>query len=338
MRAAVFRQAGAPLSIEQVAVPQPGEGQILLRIASCGICGSDLHVTSGHGATAPSGQILGHEYAGEIMEVGKGVTRLRVGDMVNAMPVSGCGHCPHCLIGEVKWCAARRTMQGGYAEYMLAGADTTFRLPAGLSADDGALVEPLAVGLHGVAMADLKLGSKVLVIGAGPVGLAAIFWARRLGAAKIAVTASSDRRKALAMTLGATHFVTPSDGEDPVQAVNDAIGGPPDIVFECVGIEGMIQKSVDHVKRMGTVVVLGFCTSDDPWRPMTGLFKEAKIVFAYLYSKGEFELCIDTLDAGHVESRQMITDRIGLSELPDMFEALRSRSTQCKVLVDPRIG
>jgi (R,R)-butanediol dehydrogenase/meso-butanediol dehydrogenase/diacetyl reductase len=339
MKAAVFKGPGIPLAIEDVPDPKPGEGQILLKVASCGICGSDLHITSGHGSiTMPAGVILGHEYAGEIVEVGKGVTGFRAGVMVTAMPSSGCGQCDACRIGEVKWCQGRKVMQGGYGEYLLAGADTTFMLPAQMSAEDGALVEPLAVGLHGVAVADMKVGAKVLVIGAGPVGLAAIFWARRFGAGRIAVMASSDRRKALALAMGATDFVVPVEGPSSVEAVNDALGSAPDLVLECVGVPGMIEKSVAHVRPLGTVVVLGFCTEDDPWKPTTGLFKEAKIVFAYVYGKREFELCIDTLDAGHVEPRQMVTDRISLSQLPTAFEDLRARTTQCKVLVDPRLG
>lgn len=338
MRAAIFNQPGMPLAIETVPDPVPGAGQIVLRVLSCGICGSDLHATSGHGFTAPRGQILGHEFCGEIVELGKSVTALKVGDVVNAMPVSGCGACPQCLAGDIKWCPTRLTMQGGYGEFMLAGADTTFRLPGGLSAEDGALVEPMAVGLHAAAVARISVGDRVLVMGAGPVGLAATFWARRLGAGTVAVATPTNRTESLARAMGATDYIATGGAEDPVALVNETLGGPPDVVIECAGVVGIIGQAVAHVRRRGTVVVAGLCTQPDTWQPTVGFFKEVNLTFAYLYSPREFELCLNTLDGGHVEPRQMITDRVSLSQLPDMFESLRHRTTQCKVMVDPRLG
>lgn len=334
MRAAVFKGAGRPLEVETLPDPVPLEGELVIKVGRCGICGTDLHMTDGHGSfQMPPGHILGHEYAGEIVEVGRGVSGFKVGDLITAMPTVGCGTCPACLKGEPKWCAQRGSMHGGYGEYLRTRASSAVKLAPNLSLDDGALVEPLAVGLHGVERAKMAVNDKVLVIGAGPVGLAAVYWARRLGAGRIAVTASSTRRADMAMALGATVFVPPSD--TIVEDVNEALGGPPDVVFECVGVPGMIQRSCDHVKPMGKVVVLGFCTEADPIYPTVGLFKEADVIFAFLYKLGDFQVCIDTLDAGSLEPRTMITDRISLDETPAMFEALRQRTTQCKVLIDP---
>jgi (R,R)-butanediol dehydrogenase/meso-butanediol dehydrogenase/diacetyl reductase len=334
MRAAVFKGPGRPLEIETLPDPEPLEGEIVIRVGKCGICGSDLHLTDGHGAIqVPPGHILGHEFAGEVVALGKGVQGFRTGDLITAMPTVGCGRCPACLKGEPKWCPQRGSMQGGYGEYLRTRATSAFKLGANLSLDDGALVEPLAVGLHGVERARMNVGDRLLVIGAGPVGLAAIYWARRLGAGRIAVTASSTRRAEMALAMGATRFVAPSDTR--VDEVYEALGGPPDVVFECVGIPGMIQLSCDHVKPGGKVVVLGFCTEPDRLNPVTPLFKEVDVIFAILYGLRDFQVAIDTLDAGSVEPRAMITDRVSLTETPAMFEALRQRSTQCKVLIDP---
>lgn len=334
MRAAVFRGAGRPLSIESVPDPEPLAGEVVLRVGACGICGTDLHITDGHGALqAPAGHILGHEFAGEVVAIGSGVEGLRVGDRVTAMPTTGCGRCAACAKGEPKWCPDRASMQGGYAQYLRTKATSCAKLPAGMTLEDGALVEPLAVGLHGVERAGMKVGDRVLIIGAGPVGLAALFWARRMGAGRIAVTAGSTRRADLAMQLGATGFVAP--GDDEVARVKDMLGGPPDIVFECVGIPGMIGRALDHVRPMGTVVVLGFCTKSDTFLPMAPLFKEANVHFAVLYGMRDFEVAIDTLDAGALSPRAMVTDRVSLDQTPAMFEALRQRTHQCKVLIDP---
>lgn len=339
MRAAVFKVAGQPLSIEELPQPTPQEGEVILKVGACGICGTDLHMTSGHGAIqVKAGHILGHEFAGEVVALGPGCQSLKIGDRVTSMPTVGCGKCPVCLNGEPKWCAQRRSMQGGYAQYLATGEASCTKLALGLSLEDGALVEPLAVGIHGVDAAHLSVGARVLVIGAGPVGLAAVFWARRMGAGKIAVTASSDRRAGLAVQMGATVFVAPQVGQEPVAAVNQALGGPPDVVFECVGVPGMIEKSIAHVRPLGTVVVLGFCDLVDQWLPMSALAKEVKINFAILYSTRDFQVAVDTLDAGHVEPRAMITDRITLDEVPAAFEALRHRTTQCKVIIDPWRG
>jgi (R,R)-butanediol dehydrogenase/meso-butanediol dehydrogenase/diacetyl reductase len=336
MRAAVFKGVGLPLAVESLPEPKPGAGEVVLKVGRCGICGSDLHFTSGKGALQLNpGHILGHEFAGEVVEVGPECSRIKVGDRVTAMPTVGCGKCPACQQGEPKWCPLRRSMQGGYGQYLATGEASCTKLPVGLSLEDGALIEPLAVSLHGVSAATMPVGARVLVIGAGPVGLAAIFWARRMGAGKIAVTASSNRRAELAMLMGASAFVTPEPGVDPVDSVKQALGGPPDVVFECVGVPGMIQSAVSHVRPLGTVVVLGFCDVSDPWLPFSALFKEVRMVFALLYSTRDFQVAVDTLDAGHVEPRAMITDRISLDETPTQFEALRQRSTQCKVIIDP---
>jgi (R,R)-butanediol dehydrogenase/meso-butanediol dehydrogenase/diacetyl reductase len=226
-------------------------------------------------------------------------------------------------------------MQGGYGQYLATGEASCTKLPDGLSLEDGALVEPLAVSLHGVSAAAMPVGARVLVIGAGPVGLAAIFWARRMGAGKIAVTASSNRRAGLAMHMGASSFVIPEPGADGVESVKQVLGGAPDVVFECVGVPGMMESAVNHVRPLGTVVVLGFCDVSDPWLPMRALFKEVRMVFAVLYSTRDFRVAMDTLEGGQVQPRAMIADRISLEETPAMFEALRHRSTQCKVIIDP---
>lgn len=334
MRAAVFKGPGRPLEIETLPDPVPIEGELVIKVGNCGICGSDLHITDGHGSIQVSpGQILGHEFAGEIVAMGRGVQGFKVGDLITAMPTTGCGTCVACLKGEPKWCAQRGSMQGGFGEYLRTKATSAVRLGAEMSLEDGALVEPLAVGLHGVERARMKIGDRVLVIGAGPVGLAAVYWARRRGAGRIAVTASSTRRAGMSLAMGATCFVPPS--ESPAEDVDEALGGAPDIVFECVGVPGMIARSCYHVKPTGKVVVLGFCTEPDQWNPVEPLFKEIEVIFAVLYSIKDFQVCVDTLNAGSIEPRTMITDRISLDETPAMFEALRQRTTQCKVLIDP---
>jgi (R,R)-butanediol dehydrogenase/meso-butanediol dehydrogenase/diacetyl reductase len=152
-------------------------------------------------------------------------------------------------------------MAGGMAEYVLTNERVSTRLPKTLSLEDGALIEPLAVSLHGVALAKLAPGARVQVIGAGPVGLGVVFWAKRLGAGRVAVTATSRRREAMARQMGADAFVVPAADQDIAALVADALGGPPDVVFECAGQVGLLGQAVHCVKPQGDVVSLGFCTA-----------------------------------------------------------------------------
>ena len=335
MRAAVFKGVGQLLAIEQRPDPTPGEGEVVLKVCRCGICGTDMAMSDGSGQTFELNSIIGHEFAGEVVAVGKGVETLKVGDPVAAMPFVGCGKCATCLAGRPNFCAQFRGMPGAFAEYTTTAERVAVKLPKTLSLADGALVEPLAVSLHGVALTGIKPGDKVLVIGAGPIGLGAVFWAKELGAGTIAVTASSRQREALAMQMGADAFVLPDNPDELPQAAIAALGGMPDIVIEAVGKPDLIARAVNCVRPAGTVMVLGFCSRPDSFIPAIAVWKEVKLLFGMTYSLGEFEHVARVLDRGAVEARAMVTDQIGLGALPDTLEAMRHRTHQCKVLVDP---
>jgi (R,R)-butanediol dehydrogenase / meso-butanediol dehydrogenase / diacetyl reductase len=333
MRAVVFNGVGKPLTCESVDMPRPGSGDVLIRVARCGICGSDLHMTEDPIFCIPNGAILGHEFSGEVIEAGKDVRRLKQGDKVSVIPIASCGHCAACLSGTPALCPEMRLHGGGFAEYTVVHERQCIRLPSTVGTEEGALVEPLAVGLHGVLKAQMKPGDRVLVIGAGPVGLAAVFWARRLGAGLIAATASSTTRSKLAQDMGADIFLDPEDLSP--EATCRALGGAPDIVFECVGKPGLIQRSIDHVRPRGTVVVLGLCTVSDSIDPFAAVNKEVRVQMAVFYDLDDFTRSVDALDRGATEPSRMITDQVTLEGTPDAFEALKMRTSQCKVLVTP---
>lgn len=335
MRAAVFKAVGQPLAIEQRPDPTPSTGEVIIKVCRCGICGTDLAMSDGSGQTFEAESIIGHEYAGEVVAVGPGVDKLKVGDPVAAMPFTGCGHCVTCLAGRPNFCAQFRGMPGAFAEYTTTAERVAIKLPKTLSLADGALVEPLAVSLHGVALAGMKPGDKVLVIGAGPIGLGAVFWARQLGAGAVAVTAASRQRESLAMQMGASAFVLPERPEELPQAAMAALGGMPDVVIEAVGKPDMIARAVNCVRPAGTVMVLGFCARPDSFIPAIAVWKEVRLLFGMTYSLDEFEHVARVLDRGVVEPRQMVTDTITLGALPETLESMRQRTHQCKVLVDP---
>jgi (R,R)-butanediol dehydrogenase/meso-butanediol dehydrogenase/diacetyl reductase len=226
-------------------------------------------------------------------------------------------------------------MAGGFAEYVAVTERVTTKLPGALSLADGALIEPLAVSLHGVALAQMAPGARVLVIGAGPIGLGAVFWARRLGAGPVAITATSRRGEELSRHLGADSFLVPDKPQQLPASAAAALGGMPDLVIEAVGKKDLIAQAVNCVRPAGTVVVLGFCGVPDSFTPAIAVWKEVKMQFAMTYSIQEFEHVARAFDSGAVEPRAMITDTVSLDALPTVFESLRQRTHQCKVMVDP---
>lgn len=333
MRAAVMQGLHKPLAVETIADPTPGEGDVVVKVGRCGICGSDLHMTEDPAYGQGAGSILGHEFAGEVVALGKGVERLRKGDLVSVIPLQSCGHCHACQTGEVQWCERFGLQGGGYAEYALTRPNQCVRLPSSASLADGAIVEPLAVALHGVVLSLMKIGDKVLVLGAGPIGLAVAFWARRFGAGRVVVQDLADWQRDRALLMGAHDFVV--EPADPVGSANRALGGKADVVFECVGVPGLIAQAVDQVRNDGTITLLGLCARPDSFNSFAMLSKQVKLVTSAFFTRQEYEAALDALDRGAVEPRLLVTDTITLDATPDVFESLRKRTHQCKVLINP---
>src|SRR3954447_16173837 len=220
MQAAIFKGVGQPLVIETRPDPVPESDEVVLRVGRCGVCGTDLAMTDGSGQVYESDSVIGHEFAGEVVATGTRVTGLKVGDRITALPYAGCGHCATCLAGRPNFCAQFRGVAGGFGQYLATPERVTVKLPSTLTLADGALIEPLAVSLHGVALAQMTPGARVLVIGAGPIGLGAVYWARRLGAGPIAITARRRRAESLAAQMGADVFVMPESAQHWVAAVS----------------------------------------------------------------------------------------------------------------------
>jgi (R,R)-butanediol dehydrogenase/meso-butanediol dehydrogenase/diacetyl reductase len=333
MKAVTFQALHTPLAFETLPDPTPGVGQVVVKVGRCGICGSDLHMTEDAAYGCKHGDVLGHEFAGEVVALGKGAEGLKTGDLVSVIPLKSCGHCDHCRKGEVQWCAEFGLQGGGYAEYALTRPNQCVRLPADVSLADGAIVEPLAVALHGVNLSGLQKGDKVLVLGAGPIGLAVAFWARRMGAAKVAVQDIAEFQKSRALEMGADLFVV--DPADPVGSAERALGGKADIVFECVGVPGLIAQAVEQVRPRGTILLLGLCTQPDTFNSFAMLSKEVRLVTSAFFTVPEYRASLDALAEGAIEPRLLVTDTIALADTPEVFESLKHRTWQCKVLIAP---
>ncbi|RUM22088.1 Zn-dependent alcohol dehydrogenase [Rhizobium vallis] len=332
MKAVLFDGVGMPLKVGERPVSEPASDEVMLRIAACGICGSDLHMTEDPKTFGLNRHdVLGHEFAGEVVRCGTAVSEFKPGDRVAVAPMRGCGTCDNCEKGEPAWCAEMRLIGGGYAEYTTVTARQCRILPDDLPIEEGALAEPVAVALHCVMRSGLKPGARVLILGAGPIGLLVAFWARRQGARDVIVADINRHQEERATSVGATGFAM--SGPGLAQEFRAKTGGAPDIVFECVGKRGLIDFACQLVRTHGTVVGVGLCVGGDDWDPFAALSKEIQLVFAVFFNMAEFETALSALGPGRYRPQALITGRIGLNDVPEAFEGLRRRTTQCKILI-----
>jgi (R,R)-butanediol dehydrogenase/meso-butanediol dehydrogenase/diacetyl reductase len=333
MKAAVCYGSDQPFVIEDRPDPVPGPDDIVIRVRRCGVCGSELHLNDGPPRAFPGGFVIGHEFTGEIVEIGTAVTGFRKGDRVAAVPVKGCGRCEACHQGNYILCPQAVPLMGGFAEYMTVPASVAVKLPDNLSFADGALIEPLTVSLYGVRVSRIQPGDRVLVLGAGTIALGVIYWARRLGADRIVAMSRSDRRAEMALAMGADAFVAYGDSE--LDEAVEALGGPADVVYECVGSPGFLSKSVQHARLYGQVISLGFCMSPDQIVPSQVSIKGVTLQFPAGYSLNDFRYVAHAMNAGHVDPKMMISSVIPLDAFPDMFARLQGPNNETKVHVAP---
>ena len=338
MRAAFFHGIGRPLSVEQAPEPLPGDGDLVLAVAACGICGSDLHAAEVPDYGLKPGTVLGHEFAGTVLR--SAAPGWAVGDRAAVIPFALCADCEpagDCRDGLVPVCPAMRGLgfspaaPGGYAQQVRVRASQALRLPDNVSLHDGALLEPLAVAAHAVALARIGPGMRVLVIGAGPIGLGVAALARLAGADHVVVSEPAAGRRGRALTVGATAVIDPL-AEDPAPVFRAA-----DVIIECVGIPGMIGRCIELARPQGRILVVGVCMEEDRLRPRMAIRKEIALQFAFAYTRADFARVLDYLAAGRLRGTDFVTAVIGLGALPATFEALRHPSDQVKVLVDPTL-
>lgn len=326
------------LRLVQVPIPRPGPDQILVRVECAGVCGSDLHLLHTHQCKAT---ILGHEFAGVVVDAGDRVDRFQVGQRVCAMPTMGCGNCNYCQSGDPKFCPEVRAIglsmpdNGAFAEYVLVGQHETFLLPDGVDMELAAMVEPLAVGLKQVQLAGCKPGQKMLILGAGPIGLATSLWASAMGVGQIAVSDPQASRRELALSLGATAVVDPNE-QSLEDFCDQAWGGRPDVVVECIGRPGSIDMGTAILKPYGRLVVAGNHMEAEQVSRIVPFTKELEVIYSRMYEKNHFQHTLDMLAQGRIEPRAMVTHRFGLEKLPDVLLEMSRPNLFGKVLIDPQ--
>jgi 2-desacetyl-2-hydroxyethyl bacteriochlorophyllide A dehydrogenase len=343
MKAAVYQGRGAIHKIEVVPDPEPGPRDIVLKVSRCGICGSDLSLTAPDADTGPygpfiqqlysPGAILGHELIGEVVEVGGAVEGFSVGDLAAPLAMKGCGACLDCLRGKPLWCSAATGVNGGFAQYARADASFSVSLPRSLSPEAGALIEPLAASLHGVSVGHVWPGAKVLIFGAGTLGLGMAFFARRYGAGRVCVVARTRDGEAVARSVGADTFLR--NGPTIVNDVLDSLSGPPDIVLEAAGAPGVVNAAIACVKPYGTVAIAGFHVKPEAMDHATATMKELSIRYVAGYDLTEFRATRDGLVAGDIPAAPFVSASIALQDFPTKFESLRAQRSPGRTQVVP---
>jgi len=325
MKAAVLHGIN-DLRVEDVSVPELyGPDYCLIRIGACGICGSDVHFFR-HGRigefVVESPMSLGHESAGTIVQVGDEVAGLQEGDRVAVEPGWTCRKCEFCKTGRYNLCKdvvflACPPFDGAFAEYVAWPADFLFKLPDNVSLEEGAMIEPFAVGLHAARRAQIRGGDWVLVTGSGPIGLCAMQAARANGATRVFVSDFVQSRLETARKLGATETINLGEA-DIQQAVADLSGGRGvDVVLECSGTSKAVCSAVEVVKNGGTVQLVGNFMEEMPPIPIQRMVERELSVSGLFRYAGCYPLSIDMVATGAVDLQSLITHHFSLDETPD---------------------
>ena len=345
MRAAALR-SGTIYVRDDAPEPEPQFGQVLVQVKACGICGSDLHFAE-HGAEmlalgteiegmpdlgAPEVDLdadiwMGHEFSAEVIEAGPDTVAPAAGTLVTSIPIL-------LSMTGIRPIVYNNDIAGGYGERMLLSAAMLLEVPNGLDDGRAALTEPMAVGLHAVNRSAIAPGEGALVLGCGPVGLAVIAALKLRGVEHIVAADLSPARRAIATAMGAHEVVDPR--EEPAFDAWRRSGGTRDVVvFEAIGVPGIIDDALRRAPSRARIVVVGVCMQPDAIHPFFGISKELSVQFVLGYDPMEFADTLRHIAEGEIDVTPMITGEVSLDEVAGAFAALADPDEHCKILVRP---
>ncbi|WP_280458778.1 zinc-dependent alcohol dehydrogenase [Nocardia carnea] len=324
------------ITLEEVPVPRPGDNELLIRSTVVGVCGSDTHAALGHHPFIDLPYRPGHEVVGVVAAAGAGAGGFAPGTRVLVEPNLYCGRCAQCRSGRYNICRDLEVFgcqtPGGMAELFTIAADRVHRVPAEMSDLQAALVEPLATPVHAVAKAGDLTGRTVAVLGAGPIGLLVLAAARHAGAARIVVTDLLDTKRERAVRLGADEAL-PADAADLTAQAQAALGGPADVVFDCVAREQSMAQAVDLVVMGGRIIVVGVgAAGSTPIRLDLVQDREIRIEGSLMYTADDYRTAFDLITSGVVDAEAIVTATYPLEEAGEAFAA-SLRPEHVKVLV-----
>jgi len=320
------------LELRDVADPEPGEGEVTVSVDACGICGSDLHMLPSGALT--EGSVMGHEIAGTVSAVGAGVEGWSGGEAVCVYPFAPLEQLD--IAAAMASGIGLGTNDGGYAETVTVPAEMLWRLPEEVELAHGALIEPLAVALHGIEVSGVQPGQSVCVLGCGPIGAMAVVGLRARGFENVVVVEPNEQRRALALKLGASVALG-------LEGVHEAIieafdGSLPEVIIECAGNVSAPGLAIELLAPEGTIALLGMLGEPVPISQLNVMLKEARLRGSFAYRPGDFDEAIEHLAAGRVPAEDLISSRIPLSGAADAFvELLRPGTSELKILLQPAL-
>ena len=331
------------LEIAELPDPTPGVGEVLIRVAACGICGSDVHGYDGSSGRRIPPIIMGHEAAGTVSALGTGVTGFAQGDRVTFDSTIFCGACANCRRGDVNLCDHRQILgvscaefrrPGAFAEYVVVPSRILYHLPENLPFAEAAMLEAVSVALHGVSLAPISIDSTALVLGAGMIGLLTVQALRAAGCSRIFVVDVDGTRLKLAQHVGATAILSPN--ADVVEQIMQLTGGAGvDLAIEAVGRNETVKASIESVRKGGTVVLVGNI-SPEVMLPLQKVVTRQIRLQGSCASAGEYPRAIELLASGAIQVKPLITAIVPLEEGPRWFERLHAREPNLmKVILTP---
>ncbi len=329
------------IKVEEVEMPSPGPGEVLLEVKAAGVCGSDLHFHRSDAPISPTGRIMGgHELSGRIAAVGEGVERIKAGDRIGVEPLLGCGECRYCSRGDYHICTKLKHPGGGFREYTVLLEEKVFPLPDKVSYEEAAILDCLAVGVHAVHRGGVTVKDAVCVIGDAAIGLSTLEVARAAGAKRLALIGHHEGNLEIGRKVGADIAVNSAASDEVEEIMQFTDGEGCDVVFETVGgLANTMESAVKMARPGGTIVVIGMFR-----RPVQLDFgrlmrNEIDLVFSWSYSTWEgvpeFEIALDLLSRGELDAGSLITHRFPLDRISDAFEAAlnKGESGALKVLI-----
>lgn len=323
-----------------IAAPKKEKNKVMVEVTKTGICGSDLHYFE---AGDPKGLIMGHEFCGRVLDPGDR-DDLKKGDRVTALPISPCGKCDACLSGNPQYClktweeavGLSLNNPGGLTEKINVRSDLVLKVPDSVSDEEAAMVEPTAVGLHAIHLADIKVGNKVLVIGAGIIGLTSAMFAKLEGASKVVISDVNEKRAKKAVKLGVADEYIVAD-EKFLENVMKKTGEGFDIVVECCGNSAAVTNAIMSTKPGGKLVLVGVSLNPITIPSVVAVLHEITIIGAIAYTKLEFKICLELMENKIINVLEFLSKTVSLEETQKAYEELTSgTSNSVKIIVDPK--
>ena len=326
-------------AVADLPTPHAGPGELVLRNQVCGVCGTDVHIYHGEPGSADVNPpvVLGHEYSGEVVEVGEGVTGFAVGNHVTVDPNIYCGHCAYCQNGKKQLCPSMEaigvTRDGGFAQYSRIPASQAFKLEPTVPWEAAAMAEPLACCLHGIDLAGIQVGDKVCVVGGGAIGLLMVQLAKLSGASQIVLSEPNEKRRQVGLQLGANAALDPTR-PDAQEAFAQVLGGGANVVIECVGNVPAVKSAFQFAGKGATVLLFSVPKVDATFDlPLFDVYKKELTIKGSFVNPDTHARAVALINSGKVDFGPIITHRFPLDQLPEAI-AMQMSDASIKVVVE----